>query len=678
MASMVNVELDGAPYKKVAIKTTPTMSLRQIADQAVDKLKLQDPGTYGLKYQKNTLDLSLSVRFANLAAGAKLTLIKTASAPGAVASEVSIALQVEDGGRLMAKFSPNVTFWHILVNFESTSNGSLNLTQKSEIPPKEKHGTLLGAVLELAKKNTPVYMMPVCIFMNKEYATIQDLKTNTLASAGLTSGNGVIRLLYRYSVMTLAQAQKEIEAPKQPKPVAVVPAPAVIPARSTSAAIPLPQPSSSSTTAFIPPPVAVTPIPSILSTPSIIPHPSESVPTPRSPIVAQPMSQPVVQPSAPTERQVEIAQPSAPIESQLEIVQPSAPTESQVDIAQPPASPDTMGNMMEVDTVPEAVKTAPEVETVSQLSETPESTGTLERDIRFFKPPPDNIIGPGRIELPDSFYELTAVELKLLLDSAKNRRIKEETQVLRTRAMREKETQLKTQKWPKTMIRVRFPDRTTLQAQFFSSEKLSALYSTVRDAVASPEREFTLHVTPPMKILSDHDESFWKSGLAPATLVYFAWRDGATTIGGPCLSSASAMKLQDYPLPKDVNVVVPMDVDQKPPAESNTTPAATSTENGTSGSAPSWSQPTSDNSATANTNNGNGWPDVTPPPSGDIGWGSGSSSNTATTWGGGRTLGEPPSRVPGTDDDDVDSQSMRSRRTTDTTKRPKWFKPFGK
>ncbi|TPX40573.1 hypothetical protein SeMB42_g04238 [Synchytrium endobioticum] len=535
MASMVNIEWDGAPYKKVAIKTTPMMNLRSIADQAVEKLKLQDPpSTYGLKYQKNTLDLSLSVRFANLAAGAKLTLVKSDAVNAAAASVVSIALQVEDGGRLTGAFSPSVSFWDILVFFESQSNGTLNLTQRAEIPPKEKQGNLLSAIKELAKKNTPVYMMPVCLFVNKEYGTFQELKTATLASAGLTSGNGVIRLLYRYTEKTLAQAKGEADGVVAVKNESLRPViqastlnSSTVPSSSTTIVEPLKSLAHSLSASIQPEPVVA----AVLSLPQTASATAMEVDTPPASTIPSPTAQ-------------------NSVISSTSIIQtlPSSATTVCISIR-----PNTAASVDE------------------QSVESNDGSSTLDRDIKYFRPPPQDIIGPGGVELPDSFYELTPAELKMLLASSKSRRLAEESRVLQTRAMREREVAFKNHKWPKTMIRVRFPDRTTLQAQFFSSEKLTALYDIVRCSVANPQREFSLHITPPMKILSDQELTFWTAGLAPASLVYFAWRDRNTTVGGPLLSEEVQSQLQDYPLPKDT-ATVPSTPSSEAPMKSATNP----------------------------------------------------------------------------------------------------------
>ncbi|KAI8848020.1 hypothetical protein BC829DRAFT_444104 [Chytridium lagenaria] len=130
MASNVTVELEGEPLKKVSLKTTPAMSLKSIVDAACTKLKLPSPDSFSLKYQRNMLDLSLSVRFANLPAGAKLFLVKGRT-PG--------------GGGLMV----------LLLG--------VNLTMKTAPAP--------GATspFKIGKPKPDIFLMPAVVLMNKEF-----------------------------------------------------------------------------------------------------------------------------------------------------------------------------------------------------------------------------------------------------------------------------------------------------------------------------------------------------------------------------------------------------------------------------------------------------------------------------------------------------------------------------
>ncbi|CAG8580866.1 1856_t:CDS:2, partial [Cetraspora pellucida] len=206
MASNVVVLLPNG--KKQTVKTTPMMPLKQIVNVVCEKQGYKDAESYGLKTNKTTLDLGLAMRFANLAPGAKLDFVKV-SAPK-VHKDVQIALQLDDGGRMIDKFLITTSIWDILLHFEKKSdNGSLNLTRRTAPAPKKKGVSLK----KLINKSSDVqfYLQPVCLILNQEYGTIETLKSTTLQSAGITSGNAVLRLLFRQTELTLNDALRVIE-----------------------------------------------------------------------------------------------------------------------------------------------------------------------------------------------------------------------------------------------------------------------------------------------------------------------------------------------------------------------------------------------------------------------------------------------------------------------------------
>lgn len=114
----VNVELEFQPFKRTSIKTTPAMNLREIVNLSCAKFGITETEKYSLRQGKTVLDLSLSIRFANLAPGAKLVLVQSTLAP--IASFVSIALQLDDGSRHIDKYKPDTRLWEILLHTEKT------------------------------------------------------------------------------------------------------------------------------------------------------------------------------------------------------------------------------------------------------------------------------------------------------------------------------------------------------------------------------------------------------------------------------------------------------------------------------------------------------------------------------------------------------------------------------
>lgn len=118
---------------------------------------------------------------------------------------MTIALQTEEAGRLIDKFDPSITLWEILLHFESKA--SLNLVRKTQISvPKTMN-------FFQSSNSTALYVMPVCVFMNKEYSTISLLRSTSIRDLGLESGSAAIRLLGQIKENPLSSYLEEIERP---------------------------------------------------------------------------------------------------------------------------------------------------------------------------------------------------------------------------------------------------------------------------------------------------------------------------------------------------------------------------------------------------------------------------------------------------------------------------------
>lgn len=142
---------------------------------------------------------------------------------------------------------------------------------------------------------------------------------------------------------------------------------------------------------------------------------------------------------------------------------------------------------------------------------------TLERQRRVFRPSPL----ASRFELPADFFNLTAEEVKreqrLRADAV------ERLSVLRTKAMREKEEQRELRKYTFTLLRVRLPDGCLLQGTFYARERLSALYSFVREALESDWLPFELLASGGQKLSEEENLALNECGLVPSALVTFSW-----------------------------------------------------------------------------------------------------------------------------------------------------------
>ncbi|KAK6146739.1 hypothetical protein DH2020_020608 [Rehmannia glutinosa] len=120
--------------------------------------------------------------------------------------------------------------------------------------------------------------------------------------------------------------------------------------------------------------------------------------------------------------------------------------------------------------------------------EEPVEPKQVDRQIRVFFSVPESVA--AKIELPDSFYNLTAEELRREADARKKKL--EESKLLIPKSYREKQAKAAKKRYKKTVIRIQFPDGVVLQAIFSPSESTGALYEFVSNALKDPSLEFEL------------------------------------------------------------------------------------------------------------------------------------------------------------------------------------------
>ncbi|KAJ3358700.1 Tether containing UBX domain for GLUT4 [Allomyces javanicus] len=499
-ASLVVATPDG---KRATVKTTPAMPLKEVVATAVATLRLGNPDAWGLQRANARagtppLDLSLSVRFANLPSGAKLELVprsarvaqRTANAP------VTVALQLDGGARTVDSYPASTTLWEVLRQVEERSKGTLNLTRRTG-HPKEGSSKLLDKIK--ATIGDDQYMIPTLLVLNKEVTTIEALQSTTLVSLGL-QGNVLIRLMFKYSGQSLAEVQPLLDRP--------VP--------SSAPATQVPEPSTAA-------PATPTPATNALSRP-----------TTASSTVAQPAASPAPAPQPPVP-----APPRTP---------------------EPPrASAPVSGSSSAQTPVPSAP--APEHD---------DAPVELDRDLTLFLPPTEKSM--LNIQLPDSFFELSSVELKAMVKASDRRRQERENAPLKTKAMRDREVEARRRKHPKTLIRVRFPDLYQLQAVFLSTERVGDVYDVVRSvmhpALLARNPTMRLFTTAPRTFTlptADEDMSFWDAELAPAGVVHCTVQaDGVAVVKTDEILSAELVD-SARALPQQVVEVAgdePMAVDQ--------------------------------------------------------------------------------------------------------------------
>ncbi|KAL6566331.1 hypothetical protein OROGR_001946 [Orobanche gracilis] len=120
--------------------------------------------------------------------------------------------------------------------------------------------------------------------------------------------------------------------------------------------------------------------------------------------------------------------------------------------------------------------------------EVPVEPKKIDRQIRVFFAVPESVA--AKIELPDSFYNLTTEELRREADARKKKL--EESKLLIPKSYIEKQAKAAKRRYNKTVIRVQFPDGVVLQAIFSPSNSTGVLYEFVSGALKDPSLEFEL------------------------------------------------------------------------------------------------------------------------------------------------------------------------------------------
>lgn len=128
-------------------------------------------------------------------------------------------------------------------------------------------------------------------------------------------------------------------------------------------------------------------------------------------------------------------------------------------------------------------------------------------------------------ELPDSFFDLTVEDAKILLRDAKRRREELEDAPLMTEAQRQLEQNKKIleqlNKYRCTIIRIQFPDQLVLQATFKPLETVQAIKDFVKNYLDDPTCDFTVYTAPPKHILRP-EARLIEENLVPSAIIHYS------------------------------------------------------------------------------------------------------------------------------------------------------------
>ncbi|NXN91396.1 ASPC1 protein, partial [Rhinopomastus cyanomelas] len=435
--------------RRVTVRVGPSTVLLQILEQ-VCREQGGSPGEYGLKFQRSVLDLSLQWRFARLPNNAKLEMVPVPNRVG-TGNTVRIALQLDDGSRLQDSFPCQQTLWELLNHF--------------------------AEIREFMEQ--PGEFSPVCIYMRDEISGKGALEKTTLTSLGLTGGSAIIRVVMKKC--SSSGQEEAVSATMQRNELTVRPGP-----METAKDVPLPQANTF--------PKDLDHMDVAMSSNSCTDK-QDSIRESRSSLEElSPSSEPESTPFVPFSGSGHHLGGSSVASASLGLDMPSSKLPRTSSSPGGPSKPKKPKNSQEL---PKEHKQLVERE-------------PLVCHLDLLEPLPD-----APEELPDEFFEITVDDVRKRLAQLQNERqvpflLKAEVALknleeapLLTRSLREAQLKKKLERYPKVVLRVRFPDRSILQGFFHPSETVGSLRDFVRSHLADADLPFYLFIAPPRIILND-------------------------------------------------------------------------------------------------------------------------------------------------------------------------------
>ncbi|KFU85949.1 Tether containing UBX domain for GLUT4, partial [Chaetura pelagica] len=401
-------------------------------------------------FQRSVLDLSLQWRFARLPNNAKLEMVPVSSKAGA-GNTVRIALQLDDGSRLQDTFLCQQTLWELLNHFAKIREFM------------EQHGEF----------------SPVCVYMRDEVSGRDALEKTTLKSLGLTGGSAIIRVVMRKC--SSSGQEEAVGATVQSNELTVRPG-------STGGAVDVPLPQANTFPKDLDHRDVAMPLNSCADKQDLIRESDasseEQWPSP------QPESTPFVPFSGDGRCLVDSSIAAPSLGSGL----PSSKLPTTFSSPGGPSKPKKSKNSQELQ------------KEQDQLVE----REPLVCHLDLLEPLP-----AGPEELPDEFFEVTVDDVRkrlaqlqserqvpfLLVAEIAPKRLEEAP--LMTKSLREAQLKEKLERYPKVVLRVRFPDRHVLQGFFHPSETVGILRDFIRSHLADADLPFYLFIAPPRIILND-------------------------------------------------------------------------------------------------------------------------------------------------------------------------------
>lgn len=455
--------------RRVTVKTTPNTSVLKILEEACKKQGF-DPDLYDLKHHRRVLDVSSTVRFANLPNNCVLEMVE-ATKPR-TASIVTVNVSTEAGLRLMDDFPATATLREVLSQLESKAGQDVFL-----LPPSDSE------------------QQPLLVYSMQRISHDQ-LDRTTLKSLGLVSG----KCMFRYSLQSVstdlgsqAHVSKPLSKPK-PTPQSSQPSQSSKSSQPVVASFMDPQPSTSAASS------------GVLGT-----SPAHVVPA--SPDCGESMevggtSGPDIVSSTRASEVPDVLQPS--------LAQPDIVSDQGMD---GPTPMDLVESTSSYSRSSSNVSTAQLDSSYQEIQHNVIKLGS--HDAILFNmddAPPTQVLDEG-----DDFFEMTTDEVKKLYKEQVQYVKELENAPLMTKQLRECEENSKVltalNRYPVTQLRIQFPDQHVIQANFKPLDTIQNVKDFLRPFLEDQARTFTLNLRHPNRVL-DPSNNLVSAECVPKARIY--------------------------------------------------------------------------------------------------------------------------------------------------------------
>ncbi|XP_034249865.1 tether containing UBX domain for GLUT4 [Thrips palmi] len=437
------------------VKVTLNTTILQVIEEVCKKqgFKAEE---YDITHHNKVLDATSIIRYTGLPNNAQLEMI--AALKTRAESRVKVGLALESGSRVMGEFEPADSLWHVIETLCPNEADDMSSDK-----------------------------LPVIFYLGREESGVENLKSTTLRSLGLTSGGAILRFFKKAEDELRHQAN--VSAPLS-KPVLPTPESLVKPSTSAcSTSMSIGEPTVPESKLLQPPFPSVVEESKVSESQDTIPP---SVESPRSTgNISSTISSLVESSMSPTED----------IEMDLEY---------------------TSGTNSSVKTSSTQQSTHQEAEKADSIMEPEETIIFLgERNAVLFD------VATARAcraeDVPDDFFDLTLDDAKQLIRDMKKRQADLQDQPLVTSQYRELEKSKHMlnalHQYKRCVIKVQFPNQLVLQGTFTPLEKVSHVMDFVRVYLHDPSIDFHIFTTPPKTILQAN-QTLYDANCVPGALVH--------------------------------------------------------------------------------------------------------------------------------------------------------------